>query len=214
MTTRPVTDSALPGWWNPLAQRAAAIDGSAITKHLPPERGGKRSAVLVLLGEDERGPNVLVIQRSATLRHHAGQPGFPGGASDPTDRDLVDTALRETEEEVGLDRDSATIVTTLPELWIGVTNFRVTPVLAWWHAPHPVYPHSRAEVETVAILPVHELADPQHRLRAKHPSGYIGPAFALEGLLIWGFTAGVLSTVLRLGGWDRPWDRNRIADVS
>ena len=63
------------------------------------------------------------------------------------------------------------------------------------------------------VLSVSELADPANRLRVRHPSGYVGPAFDVRGMVVWGFTAGVLSTVLELGGWARPWDRNRIADL-
>jgi 8-oxo-dGTP pyrophosphatase MutT (NUDIX family) len=213
VTPRPITATPLPDWWHPLAERAASIEGHQITRHLPPPSGGRESAVLILLGEDHDGPNVLVMQRADTLRHHAGQPSFPGGRVEPTDTDLVDTALREAAEEVGLDRRSVTVVTTLPELWIGVTNFRVTPVLAWWHAPHAVSAYSPGEVSTVSTLSVHDLADPANRLRARHPSGYIGPAFQLDGLLIWGFTAGVLATVLRLGDWERPWDPDTIAEL-
>lgn len=211
--TRPITDRALPSWWHPLAERAATIDGREITSHLPPPDGGTNAAVLILLGEDSSGPRVLVMQRASTLRHHAGQPGFPGGVADVNDVDLIDTALREAGEEVGIVRDSVTVVTTLPELWIGVTNYRVTPVLAWWHAPHPVSALSVAEVATVAYPPVNMLVDPANRLRARHPSGYTGPAFEIDDMLIWGFTAGVLATVLRLGGWERPWNRNRVTNI-
>lgn len=214
MTARPVTDVPLPDWWHPLAEKAAEVKGREITRHLPPDDGGTAAAVLILLGADDNGPSVLVMQRAETLRHHAGQPSFPGGIAEPGDTDLSDTALREAAEEVGLDRDSVTVVTTMPELWIGVTNYRVTPVLAWWHSPHPVSPVSIGEVATVAYLPVAELANPANRLRARHPSGYIGPAFSMGGLLIWGFTAGVLDAVLRLGGWEQPWDRTRITELN
>src|SRR5690606_30454876 len=140
-------------------------------------------------------------------RAHAGQVAFPGGATEPADRDAVATALREAHEEVGVDPATVTVVARLPQLWIPVTDFKVTPVLAWWHAPHPVFPRAVHEVAQVARLPVRELADPANRLRVRHPSGYVSPAFEVDGMLVWGFTAGVLSTVLELGGWARPWDR-------
>jgi 8-oxo-dGTP pyrophosphatase MutT (NUDIX family) len=69
------------------------------------------------------------MQRAASLRRHAGQPAFPGGAADPDDADEVATALREAAEEVGLDPASTTTVALLPRLWIPVSGYVVTPVL-------------------------------------------------------------------------------------
>jgi 8-oxo-dGTP pyrophosphatase MutT (NUDIX family) len=207
-----VTD--LPAWWAPLSDRAVAARRSDFTRWPTPPAGGRRSAVLILLGEQlDTGPDVLVLQRAATLRSHAGQPAFPGGASDPEDVDASATALREAAEEVGLDADSCTVVATLPRLWIPVSGFVVTPVLAWWHTPHPVGPVDLGEVARVERLPIQELVDPANRVRLRHPSGYTAPAFDVRGLLVWGFTAGVLNTLLELGGWAVPWDLGRVIDL-
>ena len=203
----------LPSWWEPLASRAAAARRSDFTRWPTPPIGGRRSAVLILLGEQPgTGPDVLLLQRAATLRSHAGQPAFPGGASDPDDVDSAATALREAQEEVGLDRASTTVIATLPRLWIPVSGFVVTPVLAWWHAPHTVGPMDPAEVARVERVPVSELTDPANRVRVRLSSGYLGPAFAVRDMLVWGFTAGVLSALLDLAGWTRPWDESRMVD--
>lgn len=200
----------LPAWWEPLASRAATVRRSDFSRWPIPPVGGRRSAVLILLGETpEAGPDVLIMQRAATLRAHAGQPAFPGGAADPGDADAVATALREAAEEVALDPASTTTVALLPRLWIPVSGFVVTPVLSWWHAPHPVHPASPREVANVQRVPVSELVDPANRVRVRHPSGLVGPAFEVRGMLIWGFTAGVLDTLLDLAGWSQPWDRDR-----
>jgi 8-oxo-dGTP pyrophosphatase MutT (NUDIX family) len=197
----------LPHWWGPLLDRAGTARTEDFSKLPTPAEGGRDSAVLVLLAEEQPGePDVLVLQRSATMRTHAGQPAFPGGAADPGDTDAADTALREAEEEVGLDRDSVTVLAELPKLWIPVSRFVVTPVLAWWHSPHPVHPRQPAEVARVARLPVAELVDPANRVRVRHRSGWIGPAFDVRGMLVWGFTAGVLSVLLDMAGWSRPWN--------
>jgi 8-oxo-dGTP pyrophosphatase MutT (NUDIX family) len=212
VTARP---DGLPGWWEPLLSRVASARTEDFTTLVPPADGGRASAVLVLLGEDRPGePDMLVLQRAATMRNHAGQPAFPGGASDPMDGgDPVTTALREANEEVGLDPASATVLTTLPRLYLPVSSFVVTPVLAWWHAPHPVYPRQPAEVAHVARLPVAELVDPANRVRVRHPSGWIGAAFQVRGLLVWGFTAGIISALLDMAGWSRPWDTRRVVEL-
>jgi len=202
-----------PAWWEPLASRAVAARRSDFTRWPTPPIGGRRSAVLILLGEEPgTGPDVLLLQRASTLRSHAGQPAFPGGASDPDDVDAPATALREANEEVGLDPASTTVIATLPRLRIPVSGFVVTPVLAWWQAPHPVKPMDLAEVARVERVPVSELTDPANRVRIRLSNGYLGPAFAVRGMLVWGFTAGVLSGLLDLGGWTRPWDESRMVD--
>jgi 8-oxo-dGTP pyrophosphatase MutT (NUDIX family) len=207
----------LPSWFEPLLTRVATSRTEDFTTlRRPKDGGGRASAVLVLLGARENRPeepDLLVLQRAASMRNHAGQPAFPGGAADPGDADPPATALREAKEEVGLDPSSATVLALLPELWIPVSSFVVTPVLAWWHAPHPVHPCQPAEVARVERLPIADLVDPANRFRVTHPSGFIAPAFSVKGMLVWGFTAGVISVVLDMGGWSVPWDRNRIEQL-
>ncbi|GAB3149411.1 CoA pyrophosphatase [Micromonospora sonneratiae] len=204
----------LPTWCEPLLTQVRSARTEDFTRLRTPTSGGRASAVLVLLGEQpEHGPDVLLLQRAATMRNHAGQPAFPGGAADPEDVDPTATALREAQEEVGLDPDSVTVLAQLPRLWIPVSDFVVTPVLGWWHQPHPVHPRATTEVAHVARLSVAELVDPDNRVRVRHPSGWIGPAFQVRGMLVWGFTAGVLATLLDMGGWSRPWHPDRVVDL-
>jgi 8-oxo-dGTP pyrophosphatase MutT (NUDIX family) len=205
----------LPAWWEPLLSRVRSARSTDFTRLKPPADGsGRPSAVLILLGEDgDAGPDVLILQKAATLRNHAGQPAFPGGGAEPGDVDAPATALREAAEEVGLDASSVEVLAILPDLWIPVSGYLVTPVLAWWRAPHQVLPLDTGEVARVARLPIAELADPANRLRIRHPSGYTSPAFRLHAMLIWGFTAGVLSTLLEMGGWARPWPVDRVVDL-
>lgn len=205
-------DRPLPGWWEPLRSRVAVARSEDFFPLAVPDRG-RASAVLVLLSEQDGGPEVLLVERAATMRTHAGQVAFPGGARDEGDADLAATALREAYEEVGVEPASVTVVAELPRLWIPVSDFLVTPVLAWWHAPHPVWPRDPAEVARVARLPVAALVDPANRLQIRHPSGWIGPAFVVDGLLIWGFTAGVLTVLLELAGWARPWPTDRVEEL-
>ncbi|GIF25247.1 8-oxo-dGTP pyrophosphatase MutT (NUDIX family) [Actinoplanes tereljensis] len=203
----------LPSWLDPLLDRVSTCRTEDFTPLRTPVGGGRPSAVLVLLGEGADGPDLLVLQRAATMRNHAGQPAFPGGGTDPEDADAVATALREAQEEVGLDPASAEVLALLPDLYIPVSSFVVTPVLAWWRHPHPVSPRQPAEVAHVARLPISELVDPENRIRVRHPSGWIGPAFQVRGLLVWGFTAGVISALLDMGGWSRTWQPGRIVEL-
>lgn len=206
--------TALPTWFEPLLTRVRRARAEDFSRLPTPDRGGRESAVLVLLGEDAaHGPDVLILQRAATLRSHAGQPAFPGGAVEPGDADATATALREAEEEVGVDPTSVTVLAHLPRLWIPVSRFVVTPVLAWWHRPHEVHPRQPDEVAHVVRIPVAELADPDNRCRVRHPSGWTGPAFQVRGMLVWGFTAGVLTALLEMGGWARPWPQDRMRSL-
>ncbi|HEX5741961.1 MAG TPA: CoA pyrophosphatase [Pilimelia sp.] len=204
----------LPPWWHPLLTRVAAARVEDFTRLRRPEPGGRPSAVLVLFAQDDTGaPDVLLIQRPRTMRTHAGQPAFPGGAAEPGDDGPAGTALREAAEEVGLRQETVTVLATLPPLWIPVSDFVVTPVLAWWHAPHDLHAVQLSEVARVARVRVADLADPARRGQVRHPSGFVGPAFDVAGLRIWGFTAGVLARLLEMGGWAVPWSANRIIDV-
>jgi 8-oxo-dGTP pyrophosphatase MutT (NUDIX family) len=153
---------------------------------------------------------VLLQLRSDDLRHHAGQPAFPGGGIDPTDAGPVEAALREAVEEVGLDPSGVDVLTTLPELWLPPSGNLVTPVLAWWRAPSWVGAVDPNEVAAVSRVPLADLADPANRVMVKHPMGYASPAFKVAGMLVWGFTGGILDRLLRLGGWERDWDREAV----
>ncbi len=206
--------AGLPGWWSPLRERVATMRAADIGRFAVPVGTGRRSAVLILLGESPAGGaapvDLVMTERPATMRSHPGQCAFPGGSVDEGDGGPVDTALREAAEEIGLRPAGVAVVATLPELWLSVSDFLVTPVLAWWREPHPVGPVDTAEVARVSRLPVAALADPANRFRVRHPSGYTGPAFRVDGMLVWGFTGGIVAKLLELGGWERPWDTDRV----
>ena len=215
----------LPGWLRPLAAAAVGVRPEQLSRFLPPAEGGRESAVLMLFGEapdaDDASPgdhglgraDVLLIERSHGLRSHAGQVAFPGGAVDPGDAGVVEAALREAVEETGLDPAGVAVFGTLPALFLPVSDFVVTPVLAWWRTPSPVGVVDPGEVASVHRVRLDDLLDPAHRLRVRHPSGYVGAAFRVDELLVWGFTAGLLDRMLRLAGWERPWDHDRLEDL-
>jgi 8-oxo-dGTP pyrophosphatase MutT (NUDIX family) len=206
-----VTEPAIPEWLRELAVAARTM---TIPEALvPPATGGRDAAVLVLFGEGDNGPDLLFIQRSDDLRLHAGQPAFPGGGIDPEDGGPVQAALREATEEVGIDPSGVQVVGALPEVYLYRTGFRVVPVLAWWQRPSAVAPVDPAEVASVERVSVAELADPAVRVTVRLPIGRIGPGFQVKGMLIWGFTAALVDRLLALGGWEKPWDPDRIVDL-
>lgn len=206
--------TAPPAWLARLADELPRVRGEQLTRFLPPDGAGRHSAVLALFGEGPDGPDVLLIERAATLRSHAGQPAFPGGAVDPADGAVdggghVRAALREAQEEVGLRPETVEVLGVLPALWLPPSGFVVHPVVGWWREPHAVDVVDAAEVAAVERVPIAELVAPENRLRVTHPSGWIGPAFEVRGLLVWGFTAGLLDGLLSFGGWAVPWDTDR-----
>jgi 8-oxo-dGTP pyrophosphatase MutT (NUDIX family) len=175
-----------------------------------PTATARRSAVLILFGEGPRGADVLLIEKSAHLRTHAGQPAFPGGGVDPGDDYPVGTALREAEEEAGIDPDGVRVLATLPELFLGPSDNLVVPVVGWWDDPRDVSVGDPREVARVARVPLADLVDPVNRFRTRHPSGYVGPAFGVAGMVVWGFTGALLDAILEAAGLARPWDTSDV----
>ncbi|SMD21318.1 NUDIX hydrolase [Lentzea albidocapillata] len=204
-----------PHWMQRLAKATEEIDAATFMR-VPraPEQGVRKAAVLMLFGEsEEHGPDVLLLRRSDTLGSHPGQVAFPGGVSDDTDDGPVGTALREAYEETGVLESGVRPLATLPELYVPVSGFVVTPVLAYWEQPSPVAPVDPAETAAVARVPVAHLADPANRFRVRHPAGYVGAAFSAPGMLVWGFTAGLINGLIALGGWEQPWDATDVRDL-
>ncbi|WP_431679397.1 NUDIX hydrolase [Kitasatospora sp. KL5] len=219
--TAAIERDGLPEWLLPVRAAAESVLPEQLSRFLPPTEGGRPSAVLMLFGEGAAGPDLLLllIERARSLRAHAGQPSFPGGALDPEDGDPagpgpVAAALREAEEETGLDPTGVQVFATLPALYIPVSGFVVTTVLGWWRRESPVGPVDPAETGAVFRVPIADLTDPANRARLRHPSGYTGPAFEVADRLVWGFTAGVIDRVLHYSGLEQPWDRSRTLALS
>jgi len=200
-----------PPWLGPVVEGVRDLDAAALSRLLPPPPATARaSAVLMLLGEGERGPDMVLIERAHDMRSHAGQVAFPGGAADPGDNGPAGTALREAQEEIGLDPTGVDVVAVLPALWLPPSNFAVTPVLAWWREESPIQVVDTAEVASVLRVALRDLVDPDRRFTVRHPSGYRGPGFDLgAGLVLWGFTAGLVDRIITGAGLEQPWDHAR-----
>lgn len=151
------------------------------------------AAVLVPLVEHERGVTVLLIQRADNLNRHAGQVSFPGGRFEDTDRTVVDAALRETEEEIGLPPDRIEVVGRLDDYVTG-TGFVVAPVVGLIRPPYTAVPDPR-EVADVFEVPLRHFMDPgNHHRESRIFRGVERRFYAMpyKDRYIWGATAAML----------------------
>ncbi|MBS0022903.1 NUDIX hydrolase [Microbacterium paraoxydans] len=212
---------------HPQGARAELL--AAATDHswgvpIPPladPRSAHDAAVLILFGVLDHVPaatpdaavardlDVLLQRRAPTLSSHPGQVSFPGGRVEPSDADAVATALREAEEETGLDPAGVEVLSTLPVIPLAASNHLVTPVLAWWRSPSRVVAVDHAETVEVFRVPVAQLLDPATRFTStltRLGRTFRGPAFDVDGTIVWGFTAMVLDALFDATGWTVPWD--------
>lgn len=187
--------------------------------------------------------DLLLVQRAATLRAHPGQVAFPGGRLDPGDGNphdpadvvrlpageaqaaFVRAALREAQEETGLDPDGVEVLGVLPRTPLAVSRHQVTPVVGWWKKPVSVDVVDHAESSLVFRTPVLDLVDPGRRhyaevqisgpdfprLRHRSPAFRIpreitDPAGGDGDVVVWGFTGILLDHLLSAAHWHQPWN--------
>lgn len=156
------------------------------------------AAVLVPLIDRPSGLTVLLTKRTAHLHDHAGQVSFPGGRHEPTDGDMVTTALREAEEEVGLRRDQVEVIATLPEFRTG-TGFRVVPVVGVVSPPLNLKLDDFEVADTFEVPLAHLLGNCWRR-ESLERGGRLRQFWATDwdGFYIWGATAGMLVNLKRI----------------
>ena len=225
-----------PAWLRPLIDNVGQVSDAA-RRRLPAQvlamltaaatttpPSGRDAAVLVLFSGPSAGPvegqvpveaDLLLTVRASTLRHHAGQAAFPGGASDPSDSGPVVTALREAQEETGIDPGRLHPLATLERTFVAPSQFHVVPVLAYSPDPGPVAVINHAETAKVARVPLRAFINPANRLmvyRQPHRD-FAGPAFLLNEMLVWGFTGQVISAMLDVASWAQPWDTNDVREL-
>ena len=225
-----------PPWLAPLVDNVDLVP-DAYRRRVPPELlaalaeaqsaspASRDAAVLVLFsgphaehapGRVPEDSDLLLTVRAGTLRHHAGQAAFPGGAADPGDTGPVHTALREAQEETGLDPARLQPLATLERMFIPPSGFHVVPVLAYSPDPGPVAVVDESETAVVARVPLRAFVNPQNRLMVYRTGGgqrYAGPAFLLNEMLVWGFTGHVISAMLDVAGWAQPWDTGDLREL-
>ncbi|WP_458317570.1 NUDIX hydrolase [Mycolicibacterium brisbanense] len=229
---------AAPAWLRPLVDNVDGVP-DAYRRRVPPDvlasiveldkqavlAGARRdAAVLVLFSGPADAPasglpddaDLLVTVRASTLRHHAGQAAFPGGATDPGDEGPVATAFREAWEETGIDTGRLRPLATLERMFIPPSGFHVVPVLAYSPDPGPVAVVDPSETAVVARVPVRAFINPENRLmvcREAATRRFAGPAFLLNEMLVWGFTGQVISAILDVAGWAQPWNTDDVREL-
>lgn len=158
-----------------------------------------QAAVLIPLVIQADGLQVLLTQRTEHLHDHAGQISFPGGRMDEQDQSIIDTAMRESEEEIGLPRSHVEVIGSLPE-YLTVSGYRVTPVVALVK-PVERYQLDPFEVADVFEVPLHFLMDPaNHEVRVWQSTEGSRRFYAMPYAerFIWGATAGMLRNLYHL----------------
>ncbi|WP_233190564.1 CoA pyrophosphatase [Brachybacterium sp. UMB0905] len=201
----PVGPDTVPAYLHPLATRAARgevlLDRAGAREQLPPARDVRRSAVLIhLAGESAAHAHLLLEERGHQLRSQPGQFALPGGGVEPDDHDVVHTALREAQEETGLDPSDAKVLGAFAPIPMPWRAQEVTPVLSWSPQIPTLGPHDPVEVERLVWAPLvggASLTDPARHARGRLDGRDVGPVFDLPGdAFIWGFTAMILEQVL------------------
>ncbi len=180
----------------------ARLARTAPTTPIAPDPPTARiAAVLPLLYPRDGVPWLLFTRRSTRLPHHRGEISFPGGSRDPGDSGLVETALRETWEELHVPGALIETLGALPPLFTVVSNFWVTPVVGWLPGGLPPLTPNAAEVEEVIEAPVAALADPAIFHEETWVRNGVGRAvhfYDYGHYRIWGLTGYILSTLLAL----------------
>ena len=185
---------------------------------IPGDPTGVPASVLLALAPVEGADDLelVLVERPGHLRQHAGQIGLPGGAVDSTDTDGVAAALREAQEEVGLDPSGVRVLGSLDRTYLAVSDFDVLPVVGLWDGLAPLVP-SPDEVAGILRPTLRQLADPANHgtmpfsaivgeegLAARGIPDLATPVFWADGVLVWGFTAGLLVGFLDSLGLKAP----------
>ena len=170
-----------------------------------PAPGDRLASVLALLIR-EPAPSLLFTERAKELRRHPGEVSFPGGLSEPGDPDLAATALRETEEEVGLPRDAVELLGALPPVHTFVSGILVTPFVGTVPSL-PTLGVSDGEIVRILTPTLAELDALEEERVYERDGGeaWRGWAYEVEGTTIWGATGWMLHSLLELLRKETSW---------
>jgi 8-oxo-dGTP pyrophosphatase MutT (NUDIX family) len=169
--------------------------------------GAKQAAVLAALFQKNSAWHVVLIERNRNDNdRHGGQISFPGGKFEPGDENLLNTAVREAEEEVGILRNQVKILGALSDLYIPVSNFQVHPFVGWLESP-PEFRIQEKEVDGVLEVPLAHFLTPGVRRAtdirvSTHLTMKNVPYFDVDGKILWGATAMIINELMEVIGMD------------
>lgn len=170
---------------------------------LPPDPTRRQAAVLLPLFRHAADYHLVLTKRTDTLKHHKGQIAFPGGAFDPSDGDLLTTALRESYEEIGIRPEDVTVVGRLDDMATFATSFTISPFVGVIPYPYSFRPNP-LEVATIFEAPLSVLADPavfRSFVRTREDGvRIVDYEYHIGGHVIWGATARIIQHFLQLIG--------------
>jgi len=173
-----------------------------LEKRMEPGKITRKAGVIALFYPDkDEDTRLLFILRKTYPGVHSNQIGFPGGQQETEDGSLLETALREAEEEVGIERPRVTVIRAMSELYIPPSNFEVWPFIGLYDKQKP-FTLQQTEVETLVEVPLGQILDDGRRTTRRMKTSYARevevPAYELGGFIVWGATAMMLSEIKEL----------------
>lgn len=161
----------------------------------------KQAAVMAVFYAKDKVPHILMILRKSYPGVHSNQIGFPGGKVEKSDSNLLETALRETEEEVGIPTNAVSVLKEMTRLYIPPSNFWVQPYVGILNSAQE-FKIQQSEVEALVEVKVEDLLDDSKLIRQELSTSYAKnvevPAFKLNGHVVWGATGMMLNEIKTL----------------
>jgi coenzyme A diphosphatase len=188
-----------------LTDHRASLRGVLEQDPRPSAAPGDRLAAVLALLIEEPEPSLLFTERALDLHRHPGEVSFPGGLSEPQDAGLVETALRETHEEIGLDPTLPDMLGALPAVHTFVSGILVTPFVGAVRDLPPLR-ESAAEIARVLVVTIRTLASVERRRELRRDANvWTGWSYDVGDATVWGATGAMLHAFLQLARTEAPW---------
>ncbi len=171
-----------------------------VRHHIKSKEKSRKAGVLILLYPKNGELNVAFIRRTEYNGPHSGQISFPGGKTEKEDSDIIQTALRESQEEIGINPNNVKIYGQLTPLHIPISNFLVFPAIGYYQST-PEFKADPNEVKEIIEITLKDLLNPENCTTKEFNYGdlsFSAPVYNPQNLTIWGATAMILSEFLEI----------------